>query len=156
MLQAVIYLWRLIKEATRHGHYTYYHLLSRQDLPIKTQNYIHNFFNDNPGKEFIRFQSPSFLYEERVRYYYPFLEKLNRKEPLLLRAINKMVINIQKLLHVHRNRQINFQKGTNRFSITDDLARFIIEKERWIEKNICKQQLLWRNIPPNHSWQFKV
>ena len=53
----------LIKEATRHGHYTYYHLLSGQDLPIKTQNYIHNFFNDNPGKECIRFQSPSFSYE---------------------------------------------------------------------------------------------
>ncbi|MDO4747173.1 MAG: beta-1,6-N-acetylglucosaminyltransferase [Candidatus Saccharibacteria bacterium] len=147
----------LIKEATRHGHYAYYHLLSGQDLPIKTQNYIHNFFDNNLGKEFIRFQSPSFSYEERVRYYYPFQEKLNRKGPLFLRIVNKIAINTRKLLHVHRNRQINFQKGTNWFSITDDLARFIIEKERWIKKTFansnCCDEIFLQTIVDNSKFR---
>ena len=50
----------LLKEATKHGRYAYYHLISGQDLPIKTQDYIHDFFDRNQGKEFVRFQNQTF------------------------------------------------------------------------------------------------
>ena len=33
----------LFEEALKHGPYAYYHLLSGQDLPIKSQDYIHQF-----------------------------------------------------------------------------------------------------------------
>lgn len=36
--------------------YKYYHLLSGSDLPIKSQNYIHEFFEKNFGKEFVAFK----------------------------------------------------------------------------------------------------
>lgn len=33
----------LFDEAYRRGEYSYYHLLSGVDMPLKTQNYIHRF-----------------------------------------------------------------------------------------------------------------
>ena len=50
--------------------YVRYHLVSGADLPIKSQDYIHDFFEDNNG-EYIRFDpKPISLYEDRVKYYY--------------------------------------------------------------------------------------
>ena len=37
---------RLLEAATKENHYQYYHLLSGLDLPIKTQDYIHSFFEN--------------------------------------------------------------------------------------------------------------
>ena len=44
--------------------YVRYHLISGVDLPIKSQDYIHDFFEDNHG-EYIRFDpKPISLYED--------------------------------------------------------------------------------------------
>ena len=45
----------LFETALSHGSYAYYHLLSGTDLPIKSQDYIHAFFQQNAGKEFVGF-----------------------------------------------------------------------------------------------------
>lgn len=45
----------LFKTAYDNGGYSYYHLLSGVDLPIKSQEYIHDFFDKNNGYEFIGF-----------------------------------------------------------------------------------------------------
>ena len=37
--------------------FSYLHLLSGADLPIKSQKQIHDFFDKNAGKEFIQFNS---------------------------------------------------------------------------------------------------
>ena len=41
----------LMRTALQHGPYAYYHLLSGNDLPVKTQDEIHNFFRENEGHE---------------------------------------------------------------------------------------------------------
>ena len=38
------------------GEYEYYHIISGVDLPLKSQEYIHKFFNANRGKEFINIE----------------------------------------------------------------------------------------------------
>ncbi len=43
----------LFEAAVSRGPYGYYHLLSGVDLPIKSQDYIHGFFDRFQGKEFI-------------------------------------------------------------------------------------------------------
>lgn len=58
--------------------YVRYHLVSEADLPIKSQDYIHDFFEDNNG-EYIRFDpKPISLYEDRVKYYYLFQNIIGR------------------------------------------------------------------------------
>lgn len=123
----------LLEMAVKNKKYDYFHLISGQDLPIKSQNYIHNFFDKNQGKEFIRFQSENFQYQNRVRYYHLFQENLLRNNKLL-NNLNKIFIRVQKLLNIKRNKNINFQKGTNWFSISHDLATYVLEQKSGFSK----------------------
>lgn len=50
----------LFEKAAKTGRYRYYHLLSGNDMPIKSQDYIHRFFEENDGKEFIGFSNKYF------------------------------------------------------------------------------------------------
>lgn len=43
----------LFNEAYKKGPFDYYHLLSGVDLPLKSNYYIHDFFDQNKGKEFV-------------------------------------------------------------------------------------------------------
>lgn len=145
----------LLKEATQKGHYEFYHLISGQDLPIKKQEYIHSFFDQNQGKEFIQFQSPTFSFESRTRYLHPLQEKIGKSGKPVLRKVNTAILKVQILLKVHRNKSINFQKGANWFSITDGLARYVISKEPWLQKTFkstkcCDEVFLQTLVANSH------
>lgn len=118
----------LLKMAIQTDHYCYYHLLSGQDLPIKSNEIIFDFFEKEKGKEFIRFQSDTFQHQDRVKYYYPFSDYCGKKKGLL-RNFEKVLIVFQKLIGVNRMKKyaIHFQKGTNWFSITDAFARWVVD-----------------------------
>ena len=45
----------LFETAFSQGNYSYYHLLSGMDLPIKSQDYIHSYCEQHAGMEFIGF-----------------------------------------------------------------------------------------------------
>ncbi len=132
----------LLKEATDRGVYDYYHLLSGSDLVIKTQNEIHQFFDHNKGIEFVAFDERQIAsqYLDRIKYYYFFQDVYgrNRKNILLvgLYVIDKALLSIQKLLKINRLKEVNieFQKGTNWFSITHDFAKYVLQQEKWIYK----------------------
>ena len=67
-------------EAAAENSYAYYHLLSGVDLPLKTQDEIHAFFDANDGKEFIYFCPKSFWKESAYKYeQYRFWQE-NRRE----------------------------------------------------------------------------
>ena len=57
----------LMAFAHKHGDYAYYHLLSGVDLPLKSQNDIHAFFEAHQGKEFIGFYDGADLPASLVR-----------------------------------------------------------------------------------------
>lgn len=120
-----------------HTDYVRYHLISGVDLPIKSQDYIHDFFENNHG-EYIRFDpKPISLYEDRVKYYYPFQNIIGRNNGhfvALLYYVQNILIRIQRLIQIDRSKSINIYKGVNWFSITDDLARFVLEKKKFIQK----------------------
>ena len=125
----------LLELAINVGKYEYYHLLSGEDLPVKSQDYIHHFFEQNRGKEFVRFENPTFLHSERVCQYH-FAQRLIGKpesHPYLY-LLEHYFIKLQKMIGVKRNKDIRFQKGTNWFSITDNLAREVVDKKAWIKR----------------------
>ena len=132
----------LLKAATDRAHYDYYHLLSGSDLVIKSQNEIHQFFEQYKGKEFVAFDDEHIddHYLERVKYYYFFQDVYgrNRKNVFLigLYAVDKMLLALQKLLKINRIKgvDVTFQKGANWFSITRDFAIHVIQQEKWINK----------------------
>ena len=146
----------LLKKATETNQYAYYHLLSGQDLPIKPQSYIHDFFEKNNGLEFVRFEKESFQYQDRIKYYYWLQDKIGRKYKFLTKTLKA----IQRVFHVNRNKGTIFQKGSNWFSITDNLARHVVSKEAWIKKTfhdtICCDEVFLQTIIVNSTFKDRL
>lgn len=132
----------LLKQAMNKT-YEYYHLLSGLDLPLRSQDEIHKFFQENKGKEFVSFDLPKIrdIEMDRVKYYRIFQDKYGRNRrnlgALLLYGIDELLIGIQKIFCMNRVKEkgIIFQKGTQWFSITHQLAKEVLDKEKWIKKN---------------------
>ncbi len=151
----------LLRLAIETGKYSYYHLISGEDLPIKSQDYIHHFFALYSGCEFIRFEKSKFDYFERVRYRYFFQEKIGRGgKNIVWGAVNRFSIYFQEMLHITRNQNICFQKGTNWFSITDNLARYVVSKSKWIgktfKKTICCDEVFLQTIVENSIFKYRL
>ncbi len=129
----------LLKAALKNG-YDYYHLLSGADLPIKNHEYINRFFCRYNGREFIHFDSKTIKkdFDERVRYYYFFQRYIkcfkSKYINILFAFLNKCAVKVQKILKINRNRNVKVQKGANWFSITHELANYVVQNERWIRK----------------------
>ena len=150
----------LLEAATEHGKYNYYHLLSGQDLPIKNNEYIKAFFSRNQGKEFVAFDKRKFECWNRVQYFYPLQEMVGRNRKKLIGRLSALMIFIQRFLHIERNKEILFQKGANWFSITDDLARYVLEKKDWIKRvfknTICCDEVFLQTVVVNSPYVDSV
>ena len=130
----------LLELAVNHKHYDYYHLISGVDLPLKSQKEIHDFFKKNSGKEFIHFYRHDAIDErrlERVKYYHLFNGNLRSKSRIKKLISSKLYYNtlkIEKMLKVNRVKNKKYMFGANWFSITDNLARYVLSKEDYIRK----------------------
>lgn len=134
----------LLKESTGCGNYDYYHLLSGMDLPIKSQNVIHEFFDRNSGQEFMHFWKFKKTTASRFRYYTLFPEGAGKFHTNL---VNNIFKGLQMAVGYRINRGVNFRFASQWFSITDTLARYVVSQEAWLEKvfrhtNTCDEIFL--------------
>lgn len=154
----------LLKAAIK-GDYDYYHLISGMDLPIKTQKEIHEFFENNKGKEFIHFGTNEDA-RKRCQYYWFYQEKLGNvaKAGILKKICNKLrllSIFVQKLMGIDRVKKYgiyeNVAIGSNWFSITDSLARYVVSKEQDILKcykdTYCCDEVFLQTLVYNSSYK---
>ncbi len=126
------------------GNYAYYHLISGADLPLKKQDQIHAFFQSHKGLEFIHFDplDVSLSDVERVKYYFPLQEIIGRYRKYklarrLLSGLANLLVQIQKLCRVNRLEPgLRIAKGAQWFSISHELASYIIQREDWIQRFI--------------------
>ena len=148
----------LLEEATRSYH-SYYHLLSGQDLPLKTQKEIHDFFRSEPEAEYVVIKKASLedahSPDKRQRYYYFFLRWNTFLDKsgiayLYLRRFQKLSLLFQKWLGVNRIKGIEDQLyyGSQWFSITDAFARYLLTQKAYINKHFR-----WTVIPDEHFVQ---
>ena len=131
-------------EASIGGRYDYYHLLSGTDVPVKSRKYIEEYFSDRRGINFIKFQSRriSAHHLARVKYYYPFQHTniRNRIGRTLLRELSLLPQRLVRVDRTKRTPDIVFQKGTNWFDITRELAEYVISRQdriREIFRSTC-------------------
>ena len=139
-------------------HYTYYHLLSGSDLPLKSPEQIHTFFETYAGKEFIAFDRDVPVpvnVAERVSLWHFFRES---SSPLAEPADHVLTL-IQRLFHVNRLKHCDFQlrKGPNWFSISDNFVRYVLEHEDWIRKHfshsVCADELFLQTLAFNSPFR---
>lgn len=121
----------LLKAAVATGNYDYHHLLSGMDLPIKSQDEIHAFFDRNNGKEFLNLWEFKKSTLSRFRYFTIFPEGEGR---FRTRIVNHIFKGLQMAVGFRINRDVDFRFGSQWFSITDNFARYVVENEDWLEK----------------------
>jgi len=132
----------LLKKAYPH-HYDYFHLCSEADMMIKTNDQFHDFFKANKGKEFIHFQDKSLRPEHlnRVEQYHPLTQLIYRFPSKKVRhhliEADKKMVKLQKMVGFKRSHPFeSLQKGCNWFSITSDLAAYVLANEKKLLKFI--------------------
>lgn len=136
--------------------YSYYHLISGVDLPIKTNDEIHSFFEENSSKEFIHYTNDTATqsFENRIRYYHFFRKKRN----LFYKILAQILLLVQKLFKVNRlkNTEIKVQKGCNWFSITREFARYIVSNspkyEKIFSRSYCADEVFIQTIAENSEF----
>lgn len=127
----------LVKFAQRCGDYEYFHLLSGSDLPLHSQDYIHEFFRQNRGMEFVAFHE---LVDQGDRLKYAYLTHRGIKSHsvwvrLAEKVLRHISLALQRSLGVDRRERLpgQLQYGSDWFSISDELARLLVQQEAEIE-----------------------
>lgn len=117
--------------------YSYYHLISGVDIPIKKQDYIHEFFNKNCGKEFIGYYQGDLRRElrKKVQLYHIFPNHFSKERRLNMKSILRALFcRLQMLVNFKRNSDISLRRGTNWVSVSNDFVYFLLSKKKEIYK----------------------
>ncbi len=125
----------LMKEANKNEKYEYYHLISGVDLPIKSQDYIHEFFEKNYGTEFIYctdWDSPKT--KRRYANYHIFTKFFRCKNKVIMYLfdiLRESFIKFQQIIGYDRTKKYNFKimYGSEWWSIENDLIEALIKNE---------------------------
>ena len=134
--------------------YDYYHLISGSDLPIKSQDHIHSFFDANRYQfitatdlDIYRFRLSKFNFDLGI--------PINKKAaPYLYTIQNKLKIDRMK----HDNHTI--YKGSEWVSISHECVGLLLRNKRWIMKRIrfslCADEIYKQTVILNSHIANKV
>lgn len=161
--------FELMQQAYKNGDYDYFHFLSGVDMPLKTQDYIYNFFKENNGKEFIDYcladVSAEMDRKMKLWHLFPSDFKNSRSFSFVTRMIRAMFIRIQLLLGIRRNKHIDFRKGSQWVSITSDFVRYLLERKHEIKKTythtfcpdeVVMQTMCWNSPFRNRLYDISI
>ena len=138
---------------------SYYHLLSGECLPLRTQDEIHGFF-DASGKEFIacnpRFEWEA-TFDARLRQHH----LQNRNLSVLTKMADKALVFAQRLVRVnYLDPDIRYGYGSQWFSVTDELTRDLISHEEWVREHfgrgLCSDELFLQSFALTFGYQDRL
>lgn len=146
---------RLMKKAGQNGPYAYYHFMQGSSFPLKNQDEIHKFYDDNQGKQFISIDDYK-VFKFRVNQY-NFMA--NGK---WVAYLNMALVKIQQLLGINRLKKYNltYAKGFALWSITDDLLKYILSKEELINDlfkySLCGDEIFIHMLTYNSDFKEDI
>ena len=138
--------------------YKYYHLISGVDIPLKSQDYIHSFFNQHCGKEFLGFFQGDLQQElrKKIQLYHLFPNTFSKKRSLNIKSIVRALFcRFQLLVNYKRNKDIELVRGTQWVSVTNDFVEYLLSKKKEIYKRfhhtfcadeVYKHVLCWNSM----------
>lgn len=149
----------LLEEACKNGNYDYYHLISGADLPIKSQDYIHDFCAVHNGKEFIGFADVSESeIAWRSQHYFIFPRNFKSKSAII-RGFRKSFLKIQDIIRYRRNDRI-IKKGSQWCSVTHDFVRCVLENTEKIytmfHNTYCPDEMFIQTLCWNSDFRNRV
>lgn len=163
VLKAEFALFRIANRES--SSYSYYHLLSGVDLPLKSQDYIHSYCAQHQGAEFIGFyegeNKEAEIYRKvRIRHLFPGDFRGSGIVCLCKRIIRALYIRLQILLGINRYPNMRFDKGTQWVSITDSLVSELLKAEQSIlsiyEGSFCSDEIAIQSFVANSEFMERV
>lgn len=152
----------LLAAAEKAGQYHYFHFLSGMDLPLKTQDEIHAFF-DSRNQEFIGMVPKESWYSvRRVRFYHPFTHMRIYRNCKPLKALDRMLEYVQRLFGVNRlkNKELKVIDGWQWCSVTQDFVSYLLKQRAFIEetfsKSLCPDELAFQTMVYNSDFRSKL
>lgn len=152
---------KLLEAALDSGtHYSYFHLLSGQDLQIKKNEEIFQFFDDNPNKQFIALRNVYSGINGLNRYY--FFLPIRYYNKYISRGLDIISEFIQRKLKINRLKSIDYQlcKCQQWFSITYDCAKYVISQREFIERFIkftcCSDEMFLGTVIVNSPFKDQI
>lgn len=161
----------LLEFARKYGNYSYYHLISGQDLLIKPVEELFNFF-DNSSKLFLdsREISKSGNWGKKVYYRvsvkHIFIKYIRHSNMLIqygARILNKLYANFQAKMNIDliKKNQIILRYGSNWFSLPQDCVDYILNKKNEIYRNyknswLVDEIFIQSTIAENKEFQARL
>ena len=79
---------------------------------------------------------------------------------ILLRKCHNFLLKIQKMFLIKRNKNYNFYKGSNWFSITNEFAKYVIDNEKEIEERykytFCADEIFLQSLIMNSKFKDNI
>lgn len=152
----------LFKRINKSGPYSYIHLISGQDFPVKSKNHIQKFFQENNGKQFIEFIDLPQILLNRVKVYYPRFFSENGKFGIMRGVYKRLVMNT-KWFTRDISRLPTLYKGSSWFSITGDcleyILKFIDDNEffyTFFKNTFCGDEVFFQTILVNSPYKMQI
>ena len=150
----------LIEYALKTDSYGYFHILSGVDMPIKTQKYIHDFLEESDSLLLAIVPETMKYCDDRVKYYYSFLDRQAYRKSKLLRGFNVISAKLQGLVGVNRLRKTDMKiyNGWDWLSFPQDYAAYLVERRSEIydifHKTLSPIEMFYQTYAYNLN-QFK-
>ncbi len=157
--------YKLFEAASNRQQYSYYHLLSGVDLPLKSQDELHDFFDKHHGREFIGYTRGVREKEidRKIRRIHLFAKSFRTKfslSSMLKRIIRAGALRLQFLFAIQRNQYILFKKGPQWVSVTDEFVRYIMPKKTEVlltyHRTYCGDEVFLQTICWNSYFQLRL
>lgn len=115
----------LFSESYQRGGYGYYHLISGADLPLKSQDYIHDFFDKNSGYEFITCATNEYTKKCNIISRFNSFHHTQNAFYAILNSI--------KYKRYKNDFIVSF--GSEWVSVTEAFVKCILKHKEWIKKH---------------------
>ena len=117
--------------------FDYYHLMSGADLPLKTQDEIHDFFQRHAGREFVGYVDdfdPRWASE--LHFFNRFMRPANRVQRAIRSRGTENILRLQRRLGYNHVRRFGLEvrKGCDWFSITHSMAQHLLDNEGLVRR----------------------
>ena len=150
----------LFHEAYSRGPYAYYHLLSGVDLPVKSQDYIHQYCDEHQGKEFIGIAQHVSQRELDWRSQHWFVYARDFQSGNLFKKVIRGVFARMQSLTGYRRTSLQVKKGAQWCSITHDFVQYLLQNEPLIRKifnhTYCPDELFVQTLCWNSEFKNSI
>ncbi|WP_095174815.1 MULTISPECIES: beta-1,6-N-acetylglucosaminyltransferase [Blautia] len=148
----------LFKAATDYGEYLHYHLLSGQDMPIKTQDEIHKFCSRNSNISFIDINKPDLTSDFGKIIYRRvsikrYISEEKKRESFVLKWFDRVILGIQYYLlkcDFVKKTGIQLRYGSQWCSLCDGHIRILLQNidkiEYYFKKSSIPDELFVQSI----------